>query len=333
MIHLAHYTSVINQYSHVTAHYLRIIFLPLKFSVQQHREPGVNTFMYSVLLSLVPLIPPHLFCIDRQQHLCRHFLCPLFWPIQSGNIWCSTQILWLEDFRILAATVLLYVGFIVCLRVVFTVNLIFAVTIPVKPIFSVPNAFRCTVRITFSWIAVDPSDLADIQYLSSFSREVFCSQSWLQRRSLQEFKFSHAVMSKVWPGCVDNLFSIACTINSASIRCYFKVSFRIWKFIEIHTLSIIFAKPCLMTDTRVILALPSLRSLLLVPMSMLSFSPNGWSRSWASEDLVWPFTPRLLTNTPQASWMTCAMHDMWFVNAGHTILEASKVNCNMGIME
>jgi len=105
------------------------------------------------------------------------------------------------------------------------------------------------------------------------------------------------------------------------------------KYHEIRTFSIIFAKPGLIADTLLILALPSPRSLWLFPMSMLSFSPNCWSHSWASQNLVWPFTLRLLMNAPKASCMTCAMHGMWFLNASHSIQEASSVDCSLRIIE
>jgi len=105
------------------------------------------------------------------------------------------------------------------------------------------------------------------------------------------------------------------------------------KYLQICTFSIIFAKPGLMADTLLIRALPSFRSLPIFPMSMLSFSPNCWSRSWASQDLVQPFTPRLLMNAPKASCMTCAMHGMWFPNAGHLIPEALSVDCRLQVIE
>ena len=105
------------------------------------------------------------------------------------------------------------------------------------------------------------------------------------------------------------------------------------KYDEIRTFSMIFAKPGPMADTLLILALPSCRSLWLFPMSILSFSPNWWSHSWASQDLVWPFTLRLLRNAPRASWMTCALHGMGCVNAGHSIREGSRVDCSSRVSE
>jgi len=47
-------------------------------------------------------------------------------------------------------------------------------------------------------------------------------------------------------------------------------------FADVGTFSISFVKLGLMADPLMILTLPSLRSLWLFPMSMLSFSPNYW---------------------------------------------------------
>jgi len=88
-----------------------------------------------------------------------------------------------------------------------------------------------------------------------------------------------------------------------------------------------------MADTFVIRALPSFQSLGLFPLSILSFCPNCWSRLWVSQDLMWPFTPRLLKNAPEASSMMCAMHGMRYLNAGHSIPEASSVYCISSVIE
>jgi len=96
--------------------------------------------------------------------------------------------------------------------------------------------------------------------------------------------------------------------------------------LEIRTFSIIFAKPVRMEDTLLILALPCSRSFWLFPMSMLWFSLNCGLRSWASQDVVQPFTPRLFMNAPKASWMCFSMHGMWILNARHSFLEASRVH-------
>jgi len=45
-------------------------------------------------------------------------------------------------------------------------------------------------------------------------------------------------------------------------------------------------------------------------MSMHTFSPNCWSSSWASQDLVRLFTPRVLMNAPKASCKMSAMQGM-----------------------
>jgi len=114
------------------------------------------------------------------------------------------------------------------------------------------------------------------------------------------------------------------------------VSRLVWglsNYLEIRDFSMILYKPGLVVDTLLIPALPSLRSLRFCPMSMLSFSRNGWSCWWASQHLVRQFTPRLLSNAPIASWMTCAMHGLWFLNAGHSIPEASRIDCDSQVIE
>jgi len=102
---------------------------------------------------------------------------------------------------------------------------------------------------------------------------------------------------------------------------------------EIRTFSIIFAKPVLIADTVLIWALPSFLSFWLFPMSMLSFSPNCWSRAWASQGLVPPCTPQLLQNAPQGSCMMCVIRGMWFLNAGHSIREARRVDWSLRAIE
>ena len=88
-----------------------------------------------------------------------------------------------------------------------------------------------------------------------------------------------------------------------------------------------------MADTLFILALPFFRSVCLFRMSVLSFSPNCWSHSWASHDLVRPFPLRLLMNAPKLSSMTCAIHGMWVPKSGHLIPEASRVDCSSQVIE
>jgi len=105
------------------------------------------------------------------------------------------------------------------------------------------------------------------------------------------------------------------------------------KCLEIRTGSSIFAKPGRIADTLLIPALHCFPSLWLFPMFVLSFTPTCCSRSWASQDLVQPCTPRVLMNAPKASWTTCAMHCMWFLIAGHLIPDASGVDWRFRVFE
>jgi hypothetical protein len=102
------------------------------------------------------------------------------------------------------------------------------------------------------------------------------------------------------------------------------VSFSSFKYVEIHPYSIIFVKPGLMADTVLILVLPYCRNVWLCSLSLLAFSPNCWSWTLDSQDLVCLWTPRLLMNTTKASSMTCTMHLMRYVNVGHSMPEASR---------
>jgi len=38
-------------------------------------------------------------------------------------------------------------------------------------------------------------------------------------------------------------------------------------------------------------------------------------------------------DAPKASWMTCPMHGIWFLNAGHSIPEASSVDSSSRVIE
>jgi len=75
-----------------------------------------------------------------------------------------------------------------------------------------------------------------------------------------------------WPG--------VSVINMEVFSAIWRWVSRLSKYLDICTFSIIFAKHSLIADTLLILALPSFRSLWLLPMSMLSFSPKCRSRSW-----------------------------------------------------
>jgi len=95
----------------------------------------------------------------------------------------------------------------------------------------------------------------------------------------------------------------------------------------------IVAKPGLIANTLLIWPLTSFQSLWLFSMSMLWLPWNCWSSSWASEELARPFTSRLLINPSKASYMTRPMHGMWFLNAGHSIPEAPRVDCSSQVIE
>jgi len=107
----------------------------------------------------------------------RPFHWPPCWPNQSRHIWSRSNhpVLW--AFPSIDAIVCLYIGFIICLTVRFTVVWIVQVTIPVQLIFGVGNAFRCTILHTVGWMAAHWCELADVQHLSSYSREVICRQA------------------------------------------------------------------------------------------------------------------------------------------------------------
>jgi len=51
------------------------------------------------------------------------------------------------------------------------------VAIPVKLIFGVQNALRCTILITFHQMELNYFDSADIKYSSLLAREVVCRQA------------------------------------------------------------------------------------------------------------------------------------------------------------
>jgi len=80
-------------------------------------------------------------------------------------------------------------------------------------------------------------------------------------------------------------------------------------------------------------AMPSFRSLWLFSMSVLSFSPDCWSCSWAFHAILRPFITRLLINALKRSWMPCDIHGMWFRKGDHSIPQTSSVFCSSWVME
>ena len=68
-------------------------------------------------------------------------------------------------------------------------------------------------------------------------------------------------------------------------------------------------------------------------MAVLSFTTNCSSHALASQDLLRPWTPRLLMDALKTSCMPCAMQGMWFPKAGHAIPEASIVAYRSRVIE
>jgi len=115
-------------------------------------------------------------------------------------------------------------------------------------------------------------------------------------------------------------------INPATILCYRNVCFSTfkisWNTYFLYYLCYIWPHEEHVVDCSIAL----IRSDWLFPMSFLWVSTHCWSRSWASQNCVWQVTPRLFIHIPKASWMPWAMHRKWFLNAGHSILVASRAD-------
>jgi len=163
---------------------------------------------HSVLLFLSSCISPRFYSIDRHQHRFSLSLWLPCWQNQSEQIGHVAPILLLWAFRILNASVRLYIRFIVRCAILFAVIWIIQVAIPVRPTIGVRNVFRYAVLVAFDWMTVDSQDLADIQDLSSSCREVLCRQSWWQRWSFWQFRCSSTIRLKEWRGCFDDLFRV-----------------------------------------------------------------------------------------------------------------------------
>jgi len=118
-----------NRYSHATSYNSPIIYLEQKLSVMLHKAGELLT--HSVLHFLPSFISPRFCCIDRHQHLFSLSLWLPCWPNQSGHIWRGAHILLLWAFRILDAIVLFYIWVIVRCAILFAVNWIIQVAIPV----------------------------------------------------------------------------------------------------------------------------------------------------------------------------------------------------------
>jgi len=175
-------------------------------------------------------------------------------PINLGTFMYGTHILLLWAFRILDDIALLCIRLIICHPIMFVVIGIIQVVIPVKPMFCFINAFSYPIVITFNTRMLDSSDLAVIQYLSSFSREVLCKHTWWQRWSFWQLKCSCTITLTEWPGWFDDLFHV---IN-VYYGCY------------LHVLSATF----LLCYTQVLAALPHLQKVTEVCHSEQFSFPN-----------------------------------------------------------
>jgi len=167
----------INWYFHVTAHQSAIIYLELRLSVKLHQGAG-EPFTHSVQHFLHFFISPRFECICHVHYLFSLPFWLLCWLNQSRNMWHGTNILLLWAVRILDASGLLYIGFIVCCTIVKAVIWIIQVAIPVYPILGVCKAFRYAILITLDRMTVDSAASVDIQLLRLSSRKVPGRQSW-----------------------------------------------------------------------------------------------------------------------------------------------------------
>jgi len=195
-----------NRYSQATRYHSAILYLQLKLSVKLHKAGEPLT--HSVLPILPSFISPPFYCIAHPQHRFSLSLWLPCWLNQSGHVSRGAQILLQGAFRILHASVQFYIGFLIRCPIFFAVIWIIQVAVPLEQIIGVRNVFTWTVLVIFDWMMVDSPDSADIQDLSSPSREVLCRQSWWQRWSFWQFECSRTMMLKDWPGCINDLFRV-----------------------------------------------------------------------------------------------------------------------------
>jgi len=66
-------------------------------------------------------------------------------------------------------------------------------------------------------MVVDSWYTADIRWICVPSRVVICGQIWWHRWPFGQFQCSSRIISKVWPGCYDNLLSVQSVSNSYSL--------------------------------------------------------------------------------------------------------------------
>jgi len=139
-----------------------------------------NILTNTVLLFPVYFIPSSFHHIYHHQPLFCCLLWLLGWGTQSGNILYGTHIPLLWAFWIPNAIVSLYIGFNVCLSIIYNFIWIIQVSIPVKPILSIRNCFGFTLLISLAGVTVNSFDWVDICSFSFSSRGVCCRPSWWQ---------------------------------------------------------------------------------------------------------------------------------------------------------
>ena len=122
-------------------------------------------------------------------------------------------------------------------------------------------------------------------------------------------------------------------INTASILSFMKVSFRTFK-ISCNThflnyLCYIWSHGRHLVDSSIALFSKSLTlsNVYAFILAKLLIALMGFPRCGTA------FTPRLFMNAPKAICMPCAMHSIWFLNAGHLIPEAASVDCSSRVIE
>jgi hypothetical protein len=128
-----------------------------------------------------------------------------------------------------------------------------------------------------------------------------------------------------WPGVSLN--------NTAIIHSYRNVSFQtfkiLWNQYFIDYLLETWSHCQHLVDSSITLASKHLT----LPNVYAFIHSRLLSALMAAEQLVWSVTPRQLMNAPKACGMPCAMHGLWFLNAGHLILQESRVDCSSPVIE
>jgi hypothetical protein len=115
-------------------------------------------------------------------------------------------------------------------------------------------------------------------------------------------------------------------LNTLRNLFYKQVSFRLFKWIEIRTFSIVFPKHGWIADNLLILLLPYFRSFWLSTISVFSISPDCWSHWSPSEGVLSPITLRLLMNVHNVSCIMWTAHGMYHLITTNRILKGWRVD-------